>query len=216
MHGTSGGAPVPINSYGGLVTLADASSVPEGASPRTYDTDFLVGEVHSRPGLRSDYAYEGVITPKNPGGAAVATGGEITTLENANGQLWQTISRPLDNANHFIVWENFVIPPGNTLPSDAVIQGIWPVVIASSRGTVGNEATHRLIYNGSLQFTVPFVTNALPNINFPSTLFYDVSVGTTLSVLTGATIEAAIDGSLHRDDLTDYMNVTAAGFAIIY
>jgi len=72
--GTSGGVPVPINSYGGLVTLADPSSVPEGASPRTHDTDFLVGEVHSRPGLTSVYAFEGSHTTAN-GGGVVITGG---------------------------------------------------------------------------------------------------------------------------------------------
>src|SRR5882757_5402458 len=82
MHGTSGGVPVPINSYGGLVTLADPSSVPEGASPRTHDTDFLVGEVHSRPGLTSVYAFEGSHTTANGGGIAVGTGVTWSTPDN--------------------------------------------------------------------------------------------------------------------------------------
>src|SRR5882757_6292563 len=122
MHGTSGGAPVPISSYGGLVKPADPSSVPEGASPRTYDTDFLVGEVHSRPGLLSDYAFEGVITAKNGGGAAVGTGGETTTLANATGEMWLLRSRPVGAPSSWeVTWSNFAIPAGNILPPDAVV-----------------------------------------------------------------------------------------------
>lgn len=57
MHGTSAGAPVPLSGLGGLVTLADSESVPEGASPRTYDTDYLVGKVKTRPGTEGVYSY---------------------------------------------------------------------------------------------------------------------------------------------------------------
>lgn len=74
MHGTSQGAAVAISGYGGLVTLADPSSVPEGASPRTYDTDFLVGRVQTRAGLRSIYnSVTAEIGPNQPSAAASST-----------------------------------------------------------------------------------------------------------------------------------------------
>ena len=73
MHGTSAGAPVSLSGYGGLVTLARPETVPEGASPRTYDTDFLVGSVGTRAGLTSIYNPSAETIGPNP--ATVATSG---------------------------------------------------------------------------------------------------------------------------------------------
>jgi hypothetical protein len=55
MHGTSAGVPVTLSGLGGLVTLAKPETVPEGASPRTYDTDYNVGSARSRAGLANVY-----------------------------------------------------------------------------------------------------------------------------------------------------------------
>jgi hypothetical protein len=52
-------APVPLEAFLGLVTLASPDSLPEGASPRCYDNDYLVGETHLRPGTTSVYTYSG-------------------------------------------------------------------------------------------------------------------------------------------------------------
>ncbi len=46
-----------LDTMGGLITLADARDIPEGASPRAIDVDFIVGSVFTRPGLESIYAY---------------------------------------------------------------------------------------------------------------------------------------------------------------
>ena len=70
MHGSTG-SPVNLSSYGGLITLADPGSVPEGASPRTYDTDFLVGLVGSRPGLTNAISIASDGVGPNPGHVAV-------------------------------------------------------------------------------------------------------------------------------------------------
>ena len=42
---------------GGLITNANPQDLPEGASPRTWDTDFIVGSVFTRAGLHSVYTY---------------------------------------------------------------------------------------------------------------------------------------------------------------
>ena len=74
MHGTSPLAPVVLSGDGGLVTLAKPDSVPEGASPRTYDGDYEVGGWKTRAGLTNRYAFaEGVSLGPDPGGAAVDT-----------------------------------------------------------------------------------------------------------------------------------------------
>lgn len=77
MHGSSQGTPAPLSTFGGLVTLASPDSLPEGASPRCYDNDFLVGQTKTRDGLTSVYTYSGAAVGPSPGMAAVdtATGG---------------------------------------------------------------------------------------------------------------------------------------------
>lgn len=70
MHGTSQGAPVVLSGMGGLVTLAGSDLVPEGASPRTYDTDFSVGGVKTRSGLSNVISLASESVGPNPGTAA--------------------------------------------------------------------------------------------------------------------------------------------------
>lgn len=56
MHGTAPGeVMMPLASFGGLVALVVPESLPEGASPRTYNGDYLVGQAKTRDGLRSVY-----------------------------------------------------------------------------------------------------------------------------------------------------------------
>jgi hypothetical protein len=66
MHGTSAGVPITLSGMGGLVTLASPDNLPEGASPRTYDTDFDVGSVRSRAGLTSYYNGASESVTKSP------------------------------------------------------------------------------------------------------------------------------------------------------
>jgi hypothetical protein len=44
---------VPLDQFGGLVTEAPPEGLPEGSSPLTWDTDFVVAGVLTRPGLQS-------------------------------------------------------------------------------------------------------------------------------------------------------------------
>lgn len=46
-----------LDTFGGLITNCNPSDLPEGASPRTWDTDFIVGSVFTRAGLSSVYTY---------------------------------------------------------------------------------------------------------------------------------------------------------------
>jgi hypothetical protein len=46
-----------LDSYGGLFTNANPQDLPEGASPRCQDCDFIVGAVMTRPGLQSVYTF---------------------------------------------------------------------------------------------------------------------------------------------------------------
>ena len=50
-----------LDTLAGLITAINPSDLPEGASPRTWDTDFLTGSVFTRPGLSSVYVFTNVI-----------------------------------------------------------------------------------------------------------------------------------------------------------
>lgn len=73
MHGTSAGVPITLSGMGGLVTLASPDNLPEGASPRTYDTDFDVGSVRTRAGLTSYYNVASESVTKAPTAANSST-----------------------------------------------------------------------------------------------------------------------------------------------
>ena len=64
---------------GGLITLAESKDVPEGASPRCQDVDFLVGSVCSRDGLRSFFTYA---TTLQITGFSLGSGGLATFTYN--------------------------------------------------------------------------------------------------------------------------------------
>ena len=68
------GQPVVLETLGGLVSSARPESIPEGASPRTYDTDFTIGRVIQRAGEESVYSFNGVTFGPNLGGLAVSVG----------------------------------------------------------------------------------------------------------------------------------------------
>jgi hypothetical protein len=72
---------VALETYGGLVTLARPENVPEGASPRNYDIDYLIGSAQTRAPLQSVYSYEDADTGARTPDAAVNT-----TL---TGKAWQ-------------------------------------------------------------------------------------------------------------------------------
>ncbi len=114
MHG--GGNPVPLSSYGGLVTLADPTSIPEGASPRVYDMDFLVGQVQTRAGLRNAYLQSNATLGPNP--PADATSTTWVTPDNilTPGAVYTSFG-PVSLTNSLVVTEfAFSVPAGDSIP----------------------------------------------------------------------------------------------------
>lgn len=56
-HSIQGKSSVTLDQFLGLVTNASPESLPEGASPMTWDTDFVVGSVFTRAGLVDVYTF---------------------------------------------------------------------------------------------------------------------------------------------------------------
>jgi hypothetical protein len=78
---------VPLNIFGGLVASLRPSELPEGASPRTFDTDFMTGRVVQRPGRQNVYSYTGSSAGPNPAFSAVDTSTGATPWSNPTGIL---------------------------------------------------------------------------------------------------------------------------------
>jgi hypothetical protein len=70
---------VPLETYGGLVSLARPDNVPEGASPRNNDMDYLIGSAQTRQPLENVYSFGDSSTGPNGGSDAA----NITITGNA-------------------------------------------------------------------------------------------------------------------------------------
>ena len=101
---------------------------------------------------------------------------------------------------------------GGGIPADAVIGGIYPVVVASARydacfqyiqATPGDYMRHPFSVEGN-------------TTSFPTTEFWADSIGTDLTALDTAEIHATMEVSLFLDDLFDEMGFFAVGYAIYY
>lgn len=61
-HNLAGLGTASLDVMGGLITNVSAEDLPEGASPRCWDVDYIVGSVFTRPGLSSVYTYTNTLT----------------------------------------------------------------------------------------------------------------------------------------------------------
>src|SRR5271170_4090753 len=64
---------IPLTAQLGLVASLRPFELPDGASPRTYDTDFITGRVMQRPGRNNVYSFSGVSAGPNPAFSAIDT-----------------------------------------------------------------------------------------------------------------------------------------------
>lgn len=136
---------------------------------------------------------------------------------NAFGSAGVTRSRPTGNTCYAALWSDFSLR--TFLPADADIQGIYPVMIASA---VHDAAFSYLGYGVGLDLeTVGIDTGFTQPSNpdstsFSSTGWYGPSIGTTLASLTGQEMRILLSVSLDIEVVTDVIDVTGVGFAVVY
>lgn len=173
MHGTSQGQiPVPVTSIGGLVTLARPETVPEGASPRNYDWDYVVGLGQTRPGLTSVYALvDDTLGPNSPSAASSSTWTNAIALENSTSGFAQF--SPAENSNAINATEFAFSLPGTDSP-------VGVIVAATAYGNAPVTLLAQLLINGLPVGTPKSVTLGTT----PATVTFGTSIdlwGTTLS-----------------------------------
>jgi hypothetical protein len=133
-------------------------------------------------------------------------------------------SHPLSGYTWGAIWSEFVLC--GFLPDDAVIQGIYPVIIASAvvdicfQNLAYGVGVSEIGLGGGLTgagFSFPFGTLPMPGSTFASTEFWAGSIGTSLSALAGQKIGMSINSSLSDGGpLSDEISTTGLGFAISY
>ena len=128
------GQAVVLDSLGGLVASARPEDLPEGASPRNNDVDYIIGRVIQRAGEQNVYSYEANTFGPNSGGAAtsISTEGNPWTetgnilLDNGTFTTATPVS-PLTTDNLQITQFNFTIPSSVTFNGISVsVQGYSP------------------------------------------------------------------------------------------
>jgi hypothetical protein len=144
---------------------------------------------------------------------------------NATGSLGYYSSYSSGNNNVAVRWSDFAFKPNYSLPPDAVIQGIYPVILASANSDIafsyfsyGNNPA-KLFYDSSEgnDFTSPSNPDTT---TFSNMEFYDSGsgsgIGTSLAALAGYKIKCLINTSLNDVVSTDSITATAVGFAVYY
>lgn len=154
MHGSTG-IPVTLNTIGGLITLANPETVPEGASPRCYDWDFDVGSGKTRAGLTDAYitvdetvgpsAPTKAVSPTwlNPGNIALAPPAYAT--QTPLGSILHPLVAGVGSAGNYIDITEF----GFDISSSSQISGVQLTLNGYSTAPADIQAT--LLING-----VPF------------------------------------------------------------
>lgn len=146
----------------------------------------------------------------------------VTIFSNAGGVATMTTSSPLGNWIWGMLWSGFPVP---SLPSDATVQGIYAVIVASYTCTTNPHAEVNAGYGTALTpwDISPGETGVLFNNtagNFSGEYVSDLgaltSLGTSLSLLATQQLYARLDQSLGIATLDDVLTVTAVGYAIYY
>ena len=120
--------PIPITPSSGLVASLRPAELPDGASPRTYDTDFLAGRVMQRSGLNNPFTYSGSSVGPSGGGSAEDAGGGSAS--------WSSVGNVLLNTG---VFASSTLPPPlsvSTVQVIVVVIGTHPFTTEISYGVV--------------------------------------------------------------------------------
>lgn len=178
---------VPLETVGGLACALRPEDLPEGASPRTYDTDFMTGRWYQRPGLSPVFSYAGATTGPNPGQSAVSASWTDPAAILANGSSYASFAfgSPRSSSSSATstgssigggaAWANpqnvdsdSAFATVSLAPGGTTYTPTTPFGSATARGTVTVPTdTENAVLSG---FTSVSVTSATMNLNVTGTI----------------------------------------------
>lgn len=143
-HTLAGLGTASLDVMGGLITNVAAEDLPEGASPRNWDVDYIVGSVFTRPGLSSVYTYTNTFTI-----TAVSIDYGVATFVYASSDKVPVVNEEFllsgfTGAASFLngetVMVSFVEPSGFTFLCDVTFSDLDPVtgLNGTAASTTGN------------------------------------------------------------------------------
>ena len=209
------GQPVVLDSMGGLVVTSRPEDIPEGASPRCYDVDFIVGRFMQRPGEQSVFTYKNPIFSTRPGTVATNVVTSVTpwanpgnVLVNGSGSATATLgSKTL----------NLVSTEGVSYTDPVTLQTLYYILVTfnglvpqvGSTYTFSGLTAHTFL-NGKIIFSVeaPFGVNGGITLNANQALFF---WGDTVYASEADTGSASVTYSSY---VSDQIQVKGFGFAI--
>src|ERR1019366_2216955 len=205
------GQPVVLDTLGGLVATCRPEDVPEGASPRTFDTDYIVGRVIQRAGLQNIYSY--------PASAFGLNGGGAVSDINTQGNPWITPNNILANDGAFTA--STVVSPlttdqlritnfNFTLPATSSVLGIEVSVKGYAPGTTLYAQLLKAgvavgtTYSVTLPTSNTFVTLGTPSEPWGETWDYADVDATNFGVLLWAVASSAATIALDYCEILIY------------
>ncbi len=214
------GTPVVLDTLGGLACTARPEDLPEGISPRTYDTDYIVGRVIQRAGLQNAYSYGAFVFGPNGGGTAtdVDTQSNPWTSPNnilANDGTFTTCTVVSNLTTDTLQIENFNF----TLPNTSSVLGIIVAVkgYAVSGVTLNAQLLKGGVAVGDIK-TAPlptfnsFVTLSIPTDTWGTTWLYSDIDATNYGVNIWLTASSAATIALDYAEVTVYGSETLTNF----
>ena len=203
------GQPVVLDTFGGMVASARPEDLPEGASPRTWDTDFIVGRFIQRPGQQNLYSYEGSAHGPRGGGSA----SDIDT----EGNPWANPNNILANDGSYAVAT--LIPVIDVTGTQVVSVGFFPHPLTYY--TVVSFSSNVPPLGSSYTFAGLTVNTALNGLTLASVGFSGFSllpnqaaflIGSRDTIFSADTGTATVVG--FTSFISDNLQVTTFGFSL--
>jgi hypothetical protein len=162
-----GTAPAILDTFSGLITLADPTTLPMGGSPRNQNVDFNVGSVFTRDGLENIFTYENAAVGPSPGTvAANLPGGTPWINPNAvlsnNGFFASNTIAPLTTLDLDVLE---IVHFAFSVPSTATVQGFS--ISVEAYATIGGTLHVQMVKDG---VAVGNVESIALNVGSPTTL----------------------------------------------
>jgi hypothetical protein len=199
------GTPVVLDSFGGLVTVARPEDLPEGASPRNNDVDFIVGRFIQRPGEQN--VYTNVLTDFGPEGGTVAADVDTESMP------WTNPNNILLNDGSFAT--NSLLGAEQIDHVDIIQGGYYPVtrfITASFSGT-GSGGTCTVLST----IITPTRGPAYQTVTGVTIVSRGVYTGPVTITFSGASAGNEATGTVFTTPFgqtTDNLRVTGFGFSL--
>ena len=120
-----------LDTMGGLVTSCNPQDLPEGASPRCYDVDFIIGSCFTRAGLESVYTFTNILN--------------ISALTVYNGIGTFTYTGPTPTVNEGFVLSNFTANTFALNGQTVYVISVNPIAGTFTADVVFNAGTYLLL-----------------------------------------------------------------------